>query len=909
MDIYLEHPVYLWILVAAVPLLAFAALKSYAVAPRGKRIASFLLRTVALTLVVLAVTRPVWRLSKPDQTVVFALDVSDSLDREVLQAAVDHVAAATKELQAHQRAGLLLFGGRPRLVRELDGAPVALAPATADGTPDALGLADMVFHRAAKDDLKAEILAIERNLSGDDAQGRLERARARLAKVEAFEAELQTTETDVREALRLARSVLPEDSRRRVVLFSDGNWTRNDPAAELEFTARAGVTLDTVVLDHVRAGEVVAERLLAPGQVKVREPVELELHIAAAEKREVDLRLFRDQFLVKTEKIALEKGRNVIRIPKQELDEGFHEFRVQIDAPGDPTPENNTARAVVVVEGQPRVLLIEGNERDARHLAQALRDEQIRVEVRPAIGFPDDLNDLLTFDVLLISDVPATDLRSSQLGIVKSYVKDFGGGLVMLGGEKSFGLGGYYRTPVEDALPVRMPIKKTIEKPNLALVLVLDRSGSMAGEKLTLAKEAAIASVEVLKKKDQIGVVAFDEAPDWVVDLQPADNRDEIVTKISRITEGGGTYIYAGLYRAWEALNESTAKLKHCIVLTDGHTTGSREEHVDLVARMAAEGMTVSTVGIGDADQALLTALADMGNGEAYFTNDFGNIPQIFTKETLRASKSMLVEEPFVPVVTEAGKHEPILRGIEMATAPLLMGYISTTPKELARVVLVSDYGDPVLAHWNYGLGRSAAFTSDAKARWGVDWIAWAGFGKFWAQVVRSVMSTGTTSALQQTADLQVHKGEVSVAIDTRDRSGRFLDEVRPEVSLVDANGQVQKLGTDHIAPGLYRTTFPVATYGDFMRLRVESRMDDKLVGLKNYAVVESYPPEYRTAGADRTFLEQAALAGKGVVAPSPDQAFAFAGEPARGLRDLWRLCVLIAGLLLPLDIALRRMW
>ncbi|HLU39760.1 MAG TPA: VWA domain-containing protein, partial [Planctomycetota bacterium] len=793
-DVYLEHPAYLWILVAALPLLAFAALRSYAIAPRWKRITSFVLRTLALALVVLAITRPVWRLAKPDQSVAFAIDVSDSVDRDALHAALEHVVAATRDLAEPRSAALVLFAGRPKVVRPLAPEPIALTP-PAD---DALGIEQMVMHRFVKEEIEAEILAIERDLTGDDAQARLDRARGRLARLRAFEDELAVGETDVREVLRLARSILPEDSRRRVVLFSDGNWTRHDPAAELEFTARAGVTVDTVAFDRPRPNEVVAERLVVPGQVKVREPVELELHVSSAEEREVEMRLYRDQFLLTTEKLTLKKGRNTLRVPKQELDEGFHEFAVRIDAKGDPTPENNVARAVVVVEGQPRVLLIEGEERDARYLEQALRDEQIQVEVRPAVGFPDNLNDLLSFDVLMISDVPATSLHTSQLGLVKQYVKDYGGGLVMLGGEKSFGLGGYYRTPVEDALPVRMPIKKTIEKPNLALVLVLDRSGSMAGEKLALAKEAAIASVEVLKAKDEIGVIVFDSAPDWVVELQPATNRDEIVTNISRVTEGGGTFIYCGLYGAWEALSASTAKLKHCIVLSDGHTEGSRDEHLDLVARMAAEGMTVSTVGIGDADQPLMTALAEMGNGEAYFTNDFGSIPQIFTKETLRASKSMLVEEPFVPALTPAGKDDPLLRGIDFGAAPLLMGYVATTPKELARVLLVSDFGDPVLAHWNYGLGRAVAFTSDAKTRWGADWVAWPQFGKFWAQIVRSVMSTGTTSVLQQTADLRIDKGEVRIAIDTRDREGYFRDEIRPRVAVLDASGQARALPTEH---------------------------------------------------------------------------------------------------------------
>ena len=221
----------------------------------------------------------------------------------------------------------------------------------------------------------------------------------------------------------------------------------------------------------------------------------------------------------------------------------------------------------------------------------------------------------------------------------------------------------------------------------------------------------------------------------------------------------------------------------------------------------------MSTVGIGDADQDLLTAMAELGQGESYFTNDFGSLPQIFSKETLRASKSMLVEEPFVPSVTETT--DQLLKGVELADAPLLMGYVSTTPKEAARLLLVSDYGDPILAKWNYGLGRSVAFTSDAKNRWATDWVSWSHFGKFWGQVVRSVMSTGTTHALQQAADIRLHKGEVRVAIDTRDREGRFLDALQPDVAIVDASGGTRGVETKHAAPGLYEGRFRLDTYGD----------------------------------------------------------------------------------------------
>jgi uncharacterized membrane protein len=896
MELQLEHPVFLWILAGAVPLLVWAALRSYALAPNWKRIASLALRALALSFVVLALTRPIWRLSRPDQTVVFALDVSDSVAPEALREASEWIAKASTELAAHQRAALVLFGGRAKVARELAREPIAFTGE----------IADAVFHRSLKDATKRKIVEVERDLGSDGAQTKLAEARARLAALEAKENEIATAETNVREALRLARSLLPEDSRRRVVLLSDGNWTRDDPEAELAFLERAGITVDARSVHRGDTEEVIAERLLAPGQVRIREPVELELHVSSGKARTATLKLYRDQFLLKTDTVELNAGRNLIRIPKQELDEGFHEFQAIVEAADDPTPENNAARAVVVVAGRPTVLLIEGREQDGRYLEQALRDEDIQIEVRPALGFPAELNELLTFDVLIVSDVPATDLHTSQLDAVKRYVKDFGGGLIMLGGEKSFGLGGYYRTPVEDALPVRMPIKKTIEKPNLAMVLVLDRSGSMSGQKLSLAKEAAIASVEVLKPRDEIGVVCFDDYPDWVVELQPAGNREDIKNQVSRVAVGGGTHIYKGLFWAYEALRDSTAKLKHAIVLTDGHTTGTREEHIDLVSRMSAEQMTVSTVGIGDADQALLTAMADMGQGEAYFTNDFGNLPQIFTKETLRASKSMLVEEPFVPLPT--GRDDQMLKGVELADAPLLMGYIATTPKETASVLLVSDHGDPILAHWNYGLGRSVAFTSDAKNRWATDWISWPQFGKFWAQVVRSVMSTGTTSALQQTADVRLEKGEVKFDLDTRDREGRFLDEVHPEVAIVSSSGEAKTLDAQHVAPGLFQTRFPLETYGDFVRLRVTSRLGEQVVGLRNYAVVESYPPEYRAAAANDAFLQHAADATGGRREPPIAEAFTFDGEPARGLLDLWRWCVLLAGLLLPLDIALRRL-
>ena len=239
MEIYLEHPVYLWILAGVVPLVIFAAIKSYAIAPTWKRLTSTGLRLLALALVLLAVCRPVWRLPRPDQTVVFALDISDSIEKDAYQDAVQHIEEATSELESHQRAALVLFGGRAVVQRGLSSEPIEIKG----------DIADVVYHRTAEDEAKQGILEIERDLSGDGAQQRLDEARARLSRIESIEKEIGTAETNVREALRLARSVLPEDSVRRVVMFSDGNWTRDDPEAELAFLARAGIVLDTRTIE------------------------------------------------------------------------------------------------------------------------------------------------------------------------------------------------------------------------------------------------------------------------------------------------------------------------------------------------------------------------------------------------------------------------------------------------------------------------------------------------------------------------------------------------------------------------------------------------------------------------------------------------------------------------------------
>ncbi|MGE0707749.1 MAG: VWA domain-containing protein [Planctomycetota bacterium] len=900
--IQLEHPLWLLALVPIVPWLWVGHRRSYADLEPSRARLALASRALGLMLVVLALTRPVLTLTSEEQALVFVVDVSESVPDEALEARWQSIEEQTRRLQPDQRAGLILFAQRPRLAVAPRAAPLDL-----QGEPGRL-LRRQLFHRRERERLRARRQELERGALDPTAQRELQGLAGEEAELERWRAELGVEATDIAAACRLARGTLPRGVRRRVVLVSDGNQNRGELLGELEALREDGVVLDAWPL---RAGaatpELIAEELRAPAEARVKAPFDLELALRASQKTKARVTVYRNKFQLSSQELELQPGRNVLTVPRVQLEEGFHEFEAvvaPVDAKADTRPENNVARAAVRVEGRPRVLVIERELREARYFADALQAEEIEVELRPPQGLPTQLNELLGYHVLVLSDVPADVMTRPQMDLIKRYVKELGGGLVMLGGEKSFGLGGYYRTPVEEALPVRMPVRKNIEKPNLALVLVIDRSGSMSGDKIQLAKEAAIASSEVLKSTDEFGVVAFDSVAQWICPLTSATERDRIVATVARLEAGGGTNIYPGLYRAYQALLDSRAKLKHIILLSDGHTQGSGYE--ELVSHIAADEITVSTVGIGqDADQNLLSSIAQWGGGESYFTTDFSAIPQIFTRETLRASKSMLVEEPFLPKLVN---QHAALKGIDWATAPELLGYVATQPKREATLVLASEYGDPVLAVWNYGLGRAAAWTSDAKARWAGDWIGWEGFGKLWAQLVRSVMSTGAQGSVRTTSQVRIEDGQVKLTLDVRGRRGEFRDDVQPELLLsTEAARAPRPVQVRHTAPGVFEAEFPLESYGAFHRLLVAQRAGGELVDTKVLAVTESYSPEYRRTGPDEDLLRLAAERAGGRYDPAPQETWRSEGPGAPAPRDVWWWALLAATVLLPLDVAIRR--
>jgi Ca-activated chloride channel family protein len=441
--------------------------------------------------------------------------------------------------------------------------------------------------------------------------------------------------------------------------------------------------------------------------------------------------------------LVLRGGPQQIKLPARASAPGPVVFTATLDAGALPpeqnrSPANDRAAVVGEVRGRPRVLHL-GDADESSALPRALRSDHLQVDALAPEAAPASAEGLRPYDLVVLSDLPARRASGALQQAIAKYVSD-GGGFIMVGGERAFGVGGWGGTVIEDILPVRFEGERQREQPTLALVLVIDKSGSMSSEdRLDLVKEAARATASTLDPGDELGVVAFDSRPYTLVRLQPAANRIRIAGDIRRLSAGGGTNALPALREAYLQLVGSKALVKHVILLSDGQ---SPEAGVNtLLGDMRDADITVSAVGVGaGAGKDFLARVAERGRGRYYFSQDGTDVPRIFSRETREVTRNAVVERDLYPRVA---KRVQLLRGLDFDRAPGLMGIIPLKLKPLAELILRTHTGDPLLVRGRRGLGRTVAFASDAQPRWAARWVAWEGFGKFWSQVARDTMRQG----------------------------------------------------------------------------------------------------------------------------------------------------------------------
>ena len=847
---------FLLLLLLLLPVLYYGYRRSLVDLSRTQRIISLCIRTIIILLLILGVSDLQYLKTDEKLTVMFLTDISDSISEEGLTKSTEFLNEALSSQDGNQEVGIIAFTD------------------------------------------KAEILKSPENDQETIVSGELELVDTKQKWLDADEEAGDTT--NIAQAIETAWSVFPSNANKRIVLISDGIETKGDAVHTALRGKDFGIQIDTVPIYPSEEPEVMVQRIDAPAQVKQGAPFNLEVIIHSNHEDLAEVRLSKNKFEAAKKEVRLVEGENRVVFTETSEESGTLTYDVICRSTQDTRYDNNRAFGIVSVSGKPKILLIDENESQTRYLSRVLEDAKIRVDVRNGLGVPNELADLQNYELVMFSDVPANRLNDKQMELIRTYIQDLGGGFMMLGSENSFGLGGYYKTPIEEVLPVRTDTEKKKENPSLAMVLVIDKSGSMGGIKIELAKEAARSTVELLGPRDKIGVIAFDGSPFWITEMHDASDKAFISNQVGTITASGGTNLYPALQQAYFALTETTAKLKHVIVLSDGHSQSG--DWYGIANSMHSERITISTVGIGSgADMNMLGDLAKWGGGREYFTQDPYNVPQIFAKETVTASKSAIIDQPFIP---QRIKPTQVLSGIDLDLAPFLLGYVATQPRPTAEIFLVSDRGDPVMASWQYGLGKVVAFTSDAKARWASDWLEWPGYGKFWTQLVRDTMRKTTLSNFQ--AEITKDKGVAHLAIDALNENGEFLNELDSDISLIGPDLKKKDLSISQTAPGKYELEFPTKEIGPYF-LNIMQKQAGDIVNTQVTGTVVSYPEEYLVSNANEPLLTQLSSVSDGKFNISAADAFRPPENPVVLRIHLWRPFLIAALILLLIDIALRR--
>ncbi len=753
------------------------------------------------------------------------------------------------------------------------------------------------------------------------ANALVERPLSGLAELAPVRSVPQTLHTDLAEAIRLGMALFPAGSARRIVILSDGAATLGNTLEAAQLAAGSGIEVSVVPLTRPGTpAEAWVISVDAPTRVSEGETITVQVAAESTVDMPATLRVIAGGQVIYNQVVQLRAGLNNFPIRLQAAAQEFIRYTVELAPAQDGFYQNNQLAAYTEVVGPPRVLIV-ANDGSVDESGAPLPDESpalrlalegagLEVDRTTPADLPTTLPQLSNYASIVLVNVNAKNLSPRKMEVLQSYVRDLGGGLVVVGGPQSYGMGGYYKTPLEEILPVDMQIKDQERFPSVSIAIVIDRSGSMSLEengltKIQLADEAAVRVVELLNEFDEITIIPVDTQPDDVIGPASVADREAVIAEIRTIgSGGGGINVRTGLQAAADALASSTNQIRHIIVLADGNDSNELEGVPELIDALTAQNVTVSMVAIGQGkDVDWLRAMAERGNGRFHLTEEAANLPQIFTQETTSIQRSYLVEERFFP--TLAG-NSPILSGIR--AVPPLYGYVGASAKGTAQVILETHLGDPLLAAWQYGLGRTVAWTSDATGRWGNEWVRWAGFPTFWAQAVRWTITQGRDSNIETVVELA---GETArLTVDARDSNNQFLNDLQVEANIVGPDGEVMPVILEQVAPGRYEAAFEPRQEGAYLvRVSGSGDGDSEAVVAQTTGWVLGYSPEYQQLEADPALLASVAeLTGGQDVTGDIEAIFAHNLPSEAVTRPIWQWLTLAAVLLLPVDVALRRL-
>ena len=713
--------------------------------------------------------------------------------------------------------------------------------------------------------------------------------------------------TDLAEAFRLADSMFTgarASGGRRVVLVSDGNATEGDTLLAARNLAAAGAVIDVIPIRYSYEREAMVEQLRVPSDVHPEEPYLVEAVIDTELPGEGVVQLYENDELIEERTVDFAAGKNRVEFPRVQVDRGRYTYRLQL-LPGDgrdTLPGNNVGYGFTQVRGEPRILFVAKDLELQRPLLDSLASSRLACEV---IG-PDQVStrpqDYLSYSAIVLADVSAYDIGPDAMEAIHGVVRNIGVGLLMIGSPDTFGAGGYRGTPIERALPVEMDVRQRKSIPNGALAIVLHTCEFPAGN--MWAKQIATAAIDALTPQDLAGVLIYDTMgrDRWGVPIQRVQNRAAIINTIRALQPADMPSFAPTMALGLAGLKSAPAVSKHMVIVSDGDpmppSAATMQGFIDA-------GISVSTICIqphGGRDTGVMKKIALDTGGRYYRADDPRQLPQIFFREAIQVRRNLIQEKPFTPrigVVVDA------IRGLAGGGFPELHGYVMTTPKPLAEVALTSDEEDPVFAQWRYGLGRTAAFTSDATARWGKGWIGWAGYETFWAQLLRSISRRAGAEFLESSHRIEGEQGVLTV--DAIDAEGRFIDGLALTAQVLDPELGEQTVELTQVGPGRYQQSFRAGKSGSYL-VTYSYEGPGGLEGLTTAGFDVAFPLEFRHLRSDDETLAAIAESTGGRIIEPTEDIFRREELPVRSEKQpIWIPLLQWALMLFFLDIFLRR--
>ncbi|MFN8535270.1 MAG: VWA domain-containing protein [Dehalococcoidia bacterium] len=841
----LGFPWALALLVLLVPV-GLLGWRRLAFASSGRRNFVVVLRSLVIALVVLALADPRWLAPGHEKATIFLIDSSASTAGFQV-AASNWVRQSLERMGPDDRAGVVAFG------RE----PVVLQP-----------LGKTREFRAAA-------------LPRDDR-------------------------TDLATALRLGQAMLPPGGVRRLVVLSDGWENLGSAEGVMDGLAAAGIVVD-VVKPTFPASGLTIRQVDAPGLLREGDPFDVYVQIDSATAGDGRLVVSIDGRSAADQAVRLRAGATQYAVPLTAQGAGFHRVEVQV---AQEAVVALPAAGHFAVKPRGSVLIFEDRPGEATRLNVLLQEAGLQTEVRLSPSAPSNVATLRSFDAIVLANTAATSFTLDQQLALQSFVRDLGKGLVFVGGPNSFSLGDYGSQLLGQLMPVHADIPPKPEEGTFGLALVIDKSGSMdlkadGVSKIQMAKEAAMLAVDMLRDDDIIAIVVFDSNNRWLVQPQKvSDNRGvpAIQARIVGIQADGGTEIFPALERGVQGIRGTDARYKHVLLLSDGQSPSG--DYDRLLREARAANITMSAVAVGaDSDTTLMSRLGREGGGRYYFTERVRDIPRIVAKETSIAIGATTAQGKIQPQYVAPS---PVLRSFVPADLPTLATYAVTTPRDAAETILVSPSGDPLLAHWQYGNGRTVAWTSGMQDDWAGEFAAWAGRSQFWGQVARFAMGVPAEPGIGVRAEVQAMN--VTITADALTDDGQYIDLADAEATVIAPSGAARAYPLRQEAPGRYRVQFTAIEAGAHeARVRISRAGGPERSEITGFVAIAD--PEARSLGPNDRLLNRLAGVTGGRQIADPAAAFADITRPA-GLAWLpvWPWLLGAALVLFVLDIAARRL-